>query len=1032
VYDRDRDSPELPALASALPPPLALALQRLRRRLWLLGSLHALGLLLAAGGWLGIPLLLLFGARPLPHGLRLLVASLLVLGIGAAIGRELWLLFKLGRPAPLARLLERAVPGLTDRVTTSVALAVALPPGASAELAREHLVRSATLVDGTSALALTTRQLWRRTWPTLLVGLVGALVALGLGWRWGATLRQGLASLRTAPAVATPPEVLPPLVTDIALTYRYPAYLRREPRTVEGTTGDVFAPRGTEVTIAGLADRAIDSAALIIGDQRLALTVTPPRQLSGTLLVSDESRYRFALGSGLGEQVERDGHAIRIEVDAPPEVQLVEPAADQVLHERDSLPIAYQVKDDFGLQEVRLVIANVRGGEPTRRLLDQPLAGVASLGGTAQLDLAPLGLAPGDRIAVSVEALDDDTVAGPKIGTSATRVIKIFSATEHHEELLEQLRKLFGQLVTMLADELENPFVAVPADELAGRSQLQRQRASANSGRETVAALTTLIRAFADDELAPREIERALRNCISELAPRVEERNAMAAALQSYFEAANRYAPGYAERLRSGQGELIAVLERHLIYLDDLINREGMAAAQLVANELARTQERLAELLAAYAKAGDDATRAQILEEIDRLKAKQAELGERLAKLRRDLPDGYVNPEALAERDLGDLDQLRQLIAEGRIEEAMRMLDGMRSGLTAWRDQMERSLGQFGNEAYAALRKRVGELRSEIEDLEQSQRTLAEQSEQRYRSAVEAHRRKARESVKALAARLEREARQIRDLVDKIEPGVLESYEAQSHIESREHIDATARALQNADLEGARESAQHGLAALNSLNANLERHARRGRRDPSTRAYELGNEAASRTARLLGELDRMFPSPASLNDPQTQRALREQARAQRSLQRRAERASAEMKSISDEVPLFGPRHQELLRRAGDEMGMAGQQLDGRELAGAASDQREAAGKLGELRRALDQLGQGQGQGQGQGMPMPLPGGGGGEGLWGDSTRERVEIPKPQDSRAPAAFRRDILDAMKEPAPSGFRDAVRRYYEELVK
>jgi hypothetical protein len=136
-----------------------------------------------------------------------------------------------------------------------------------------------------------------------------------------------------------------------------------------------------------------------------------------------------------------------------------------------------------------------------------------------------------------------------------------------------------------------------------------------------------------------------------------------------------------------------------------------------------------------------------------------------------------------------------------------------------------------------------------------------------------------------------------------------------------------------------------------------------------------------------------------------------------------------MKSIADEAPIFGPRHSDLLRRAADEMGMAGQQLEARELAGAAGDQREALSKLGELRRALEQAG----QGRGQGMPLPLAGGGGGgEGLWGDASRERVDIPKPQDSRAPAAFRRDILDAMKEPAPSGFRDAVRRYYEEIVK
>ncbi|MBN2360556.1 MAG: hypothetical protein JXR83_13960, partial [Deltaproteobacteria bacterium] len=301
MYDRDRQPSQPPATAGPLPDALKRALARVRRRLWWFGALHLLGLALAAAGLAALPLLLLLGAWPLPYALRIAAAGLVVLGAAGALGRRLVALVQLGRPVALARLIEDAAPVLGDRLTSSVLLADALPAGASVELARSHFDRTAVLVEGSAVLRQCARRLWHRVWPALTLGLIGALVAAGIGWRLSGALRRGCESLRPPSRAAAIPEVLPPLVTDIALTYRYPAYLQREPRSVEGTTGDIFAPRGTEVVITGLADRAIDSAALVIGERRVALAVTPPRQLSGALLVSEESRYRFALGSGLGE-----------------------------------------------------------------------------------------------------------------------------------------------------------------------------------------------------------------------------------------------------------------------------------------------------------------------------------------------------------------------------------------------------------------------------------------------------------------------------------------------------------------------------------------------------------------------------------------------------------------------------------------------------------------------------------------------------------------------------------------------------------
>ena len=46
--------------------------------------------------------------------------------------------------------------------------------------------------------------------------------------------------------------------------------------------------------------------------------------------------------------------------------------------------------------------------------------------------------------------------------------------------------------------------------------------------------------------------------------------------------------------------------------------------------------------------------------------------------------------------------------------------------------------------------------------------------------------------------------------------------------------------------------------------------------------------------------------------------------------------------------------------------------------------------------------------------------------------DRVEIPDAESSRAPAEFRKELLDAMKQAPPEKYKERVKQYYEELVK
>ena len=129
-------------------------------------------------------------------------------------------------------------------------------------------------------------------------------------------------------------------------------------------------------------------------------------------------------------------------------------------------------------------------------------------------------------------------------------------------------------------------------------------------------------------------------------------------------------------------------------------------------------------------------------------------------------------------------------------------------------------------------------------------------------------------------------------------------------------------------------------------------------------------------------------------------------------------------------------HASFVDDAGREMRRAGQALGREGLRNARGSQQQALQKLQDLRKALEQMGEGD-SGSG-GLPLPLSGGaqsggseeGGGDGRGG--REDKVKIPGAEEFRVPDAFRKDILDAMREGAPDEWEGEVRRYYEELVK
>ena len=114
--------------------------------------------------------------------------------------------------------------------------------------------------------------------PRALVPLqqAAAAVAAGLaalGLLWGATLifpslAVGLRTLVHRPSLFEGAAISQgPLVGDVRVIYMYPPYTGLPPRTVEGSTGDLVAVKGTRVRLEARPLRSARKALLLLGDE---------------------------------------------------------------------------------------------------------------------------------------------------------------------------------------------------------------------------------------------------------------------------------------------------------------------------------------------------------------------------------------------------------------------------------------------------------------------------------------------------------------------------------------------------------------------------------------------------------------------------------------------------------------------------------------------------------------------------------------------------------------------------------------------
>jgi hypothetical protein len=196
-----------------------------------------------------------------------------------------------------------------------------------------------------------------------------------------------------------------PRVARIDVHYRYPAYTGLAERLDEDS-GDVYAPKGTEITLAVHATETVEQGAMLkTNGAELPLTLVDGRRLEARFIVERDEAYRVALASGDGVSTRGDTeYFIRTVDDRPPDVRVVRPGGDRKVTRLEEVVIEARADDDYGVEALEIVYA-VRGGQervvPLHR--GRPATAVS---GNWTLFVEDLDVQPGDFISYFARARD--------------------------------------------------------------------------------------------------------------------------------------------------------------------------------------------------------------------------------------------------------------------------------------------------------------------------------------------------------------------------------------------------------------------------------------------------------------------------------------------------------------------------------------------------------------------------------------------------------------------------------------------------
>lgn len=733
-----------------------------------------------------------------------------------------------------------------------------------------------------------------------------------------------------------------PFVGDIAIVATYPAYLERGDERLSADE-PMRIPAGTRLAISGRASSVLNAAVLVSSSRELRLPANGT-QFAGVIAPTARGVWTWSV-DGAAQVIEDLPAPLDIDVipDSLPRVEILAPQGERMVATTARIALELMASDDYGLRGVSLRIREVadNGASAVVTLAD---GREALWSGVHTLDLAPLGLEPGE--AVEVTLIARDAAPGNRSSFSAPLILRVPTTNEARDAAddaaeaavaaADAAARAQGELAERTANEARS----------RGDRGAETQRTAAQPGAPQDQQQPGQNRGATPNQASPREqlgyegAERAreiaqeqnalqdqvkqLEDAAQELEERLRQAGALDSSLQRQLQEAQRM---MREAMTPEMQAAMQRLESATQQLDGARTRQSLQELAQQQQRMREQLERSAEMLRRAALEGQMQTladRGQDLAEQQRAMADSArgaaprreeseamqQMAQDLAKsaeqLSQRLEQANARPGAEATAQAAQQAQ-RAADAMGRSPEsaqaAQQAANDMQQAAESLAGARERQVGEWKAELTEALDRSVQEmmqLAREQDQLAQAARGESNAAQTRgQQSALQ-------QGVQAAQERLSEEARKSA-LVSQRSQELMERARQRSSQAARE----AAEGRQGQTEQAMRESAD----ALRQAAAQLTRDRERAGNSQSSTGVAEMLQQMQELARQQGGLNAQMQSilPGAQQQPGQQGNEGGRSQQARELARSQREVARQLDEISDADPTG--RAQELAREA---------------------------------------------------------------------------------------------------------------------
>lgn len=232
-----------------------------------------------------------------------------------------------------------------------------------------------------------------------------------------------------------------PRVVRINMTLTAPEYCGLPAKEIKDSIGPISALRGTVVRIDAFANKPLRRAGIRFSSGEpdyLPATQAKPDELTTEFTIHKSDRYKIWLADADGRTNEDAVfYTIKALDDKKPVVKLTRPKKEIKARKTTEVPLEVTTEDDYGIEQVGIAY-KVKTEDPVRVPLDEFKERIKKAKSQDTLYLEDLELGDTDIVTYYAYAVDNDTVAGPKLGASDLHFIEI---TPYAQQYMKEEKK---------------------------------------------------------------------------------------------------------------------------------------------------------------------------------------------------------------------------------------------------------------------------------------------------------------------------------------------------------------------------------------------------------------------------------------------------------------------------------------------------------------------------------------------------------------------------------------------------------------